>query len=78
MQTKWSIEFFVRIGLASAFQLFYGKQFGHTVEDYVKYMKEKAQKKLKRAKERAEERGEVYYSEWRLQKMKNASTIRTS
>mgnify|MGYP001945386787 CR=1 FL=1 len=78
MKTKWNIEFFARIGLVSAFQHYYGEQYGHTIEDYVNYMKEKAQKKLKRAKERAKEKGEVYYSKWRLQKMKNASTIRTS
>jgi len=40
-------------------------------------MKEKSQNKLKRTKERAKEKGEVYYSEWRLLKMKNASTVRT-
>ncbi|XJZ26667.1 hypothetical protein ACF5W4_15105 [Bacillota bacterium Lsc_1132] len=59
MNTRWNIEFFAKIGLVSAFQLYYGKQYGHTVEDYIKYMKEKGQKKLQRAKEK----GEVYYSE---------------
>lgn len=78
MNTKWNIEFFARIGLVSAFQHYYGEQYGHTVDDYIKYMKEKGQKKLKRAKERAKEKGEVYYNEWRLRKMKNASTIRTT
>lgn len=78
MNTKWNIEFFAKIELVSAFQHFYGTQHGHTVEDYIEYMKEKGRKKLQRAKERAKEKGEVYYNEWRLQKMKNASTIRTS
>lgn len=77
-QAKWNIEFFARIGLVSAFQHYYGKQYGHTIDDYIGYMKDKAQKKLKRAKERAKEKGEVYYNEYRLRKMKNASTIRTS
>jgi len=78
MNTRWNIEFFARIGLVSAFQHYYGTQYGHTVEDYIEYMKEKGRKKLKRAKERAKEKGEVYYNEWRLRKMKNASTIKTT
>jgi len=41
-------------------------------------MKEKSLKKLKRAKERVKEKGEVNYSEWRLRKMKNANTVRTT
>lgn len=78
MNTKWNIEFFAKIGLVSTFQHYYGKQFGHTVEDYIRYMKNKGQKQIQRAKERAKKKGEVYYNEWRLQKMKNASTVRTS
>jgi hypothetical protein len=78
MQSRWNIEFFSKTGLVSAFQHFYGTQFGYTVEDYITYMKEKAQKRLKRAKERAKERGEVYYNKERLRKMRNASTVRTT
>ncbi|WP_059103155.1 group II intron reverse transcriptase/maturase [Shouchella shacheensis] len=78
MNLRWNIEFFTKIGLVSAFQHYYGKQFGHTIEDYIEYMKNKGKKKLRRAKKRAEEKGEVYYNEYRLRKMKNASTIKTS
>ncbi len=77
-KSKWTIEFFARIGLVSAFQHYYGKQYGHTIEDYIQYMKTKAQKKQKRTKERAKEKGEVYYNEYRLRKIKNARTVRTT
>jgi group II intron reverse transcriptase/maturase len=78
MNTRWNIEFFAKLGLVSAFQHYYGKQYGHTVEDYVEYMKSKGQKKLQRAIERAKEKGEEYYNEYRLRKMKNASIIKIS
>jgi len=78
MHTRWNIEFFARIGLVSAVQHYYGKQYGHTTEDYIEYMKTKIKKKLNRAIKRAKEKGEAYYNEHRLRKMKNASTVRTS
>lgn len=77
-QTKWNIEFFAKIGLVTAFQHYYGEKYGNTVEDYLNYMKAKNQKKLKRAIESDKEKGEVYYNEWRLRKMKNASIIGTT
>ncbi|MFC4620592.1 group II intron reverse transcriptase/maturase, partial [Camelliibacillus cellulosilyticus] len=69
MSTKWNIEFFARAGLVSAFQYFYGKQFGHTVESYIEYMKEKGRKKWKRAVERAKERGQEYFTPERVRKI---------
>lgn len=62
MKTKWGIEFFARIGLVPTFQYYYGKQYGHTIEGYIQYMKEKQEKKYKRALQRAKERGEKYFT----------------
>lgn len=67
MKTKWGIEFFSRIGLVPAFQYYYGKQYGHTIEDYIRYMKEKQEKKYKRALQRAKERGVEYFTSKRIQ-----------
>jgi len=78
MSTQWNIEFFAKVGLVSAFQHYYGTQFGYTVENYIEYMKEESQKKLKRDKKRAKAKGKVYYNEKRLRKMRNASTLRTT
>jgi hypothetical protein len=67
MNTKWGIEFFARIGLVPAFQYYYGKQYGHTIEDYIQYMKEKQEKKYKRALQKAKERGVEYFTPKRIQ-----------
>lgn len=67
MKTKWGIEFFARIGLVPAFQYYYGKQYGHTIEDYIQYMNEKQEKKYKRALQRAKERGVEYFTPKRIQ-----------
>lgn len=44
MKTKWNNEFFARIGLIPSFWLYYNKQFGYTIDQYVEYTKG-AQKK---------------------------------
>lgn len=67
MKTKWGIEFFAKIGLVPAFQYYYGKQYGHTIYDYLRYMKEKQAKKYNRALQRAKERGEEYFTPKRVQ-----------
>lgn len=41
LKTKWNNEFFARIGLVPAFWLYYSVQNGHTLEDYIVYMKNK-------------------------------------
>src|SRR5690606_9682123 len=69
MSTKWNNEFFARIGLVAAFQYYYGPQFGHTMEDYIIYMKEKGQKKHKRALQRAKEKGREYFTPDTIRKM---------
>lgn len=75
LTTKWNIEFFVKIGLVPSFQYYYGKQFGHTPESYVKYMKEKQQKNKQRTVQRSKERGEEYYTPERVRKMNYAQRI---
>jgi group II intron reverse transcriptase/maturase len=62
MSTKWNNEFFARIGLVPAFQYYYGQQFGHTIEDYIAYMKQKGQKNYSRALKRAKEQGQEYFT----------------
>ncbi|WP_202171259.1 hypothetical protein [Bacillus sp. USDA818B3_A] len=61
------IEFFAKIGLIPAFQYYYEKQYGHTIEDYIQYMKERQEKRYKRKLQRAKERGEVYFTAKRVQ-----------
>ncbi|MFZ3591878.1 hypothetical protein ACOI1C_22395 [Bacillus sp. DJP31] len=75
---KWSIEFFVKIGLVPFFQYYYGKQFGHTPESYVEYMKEKQQKKHKRKVQKAKERGEEYYTPERVRYINYAQRAKHS
>lgn len=74
MKTKWGIEFFARIGLVPTFQYYYGKQYGYTIEDYIQYMKEKQEKKYKRALQRAKERGEKYFTPKTVQMIKCAQS----
>jgi group II intron reverse transcriptase/maturase len=69
MTTKWNIEFFVRIGLVAALQYYYGKQYGYTPESYVKYMKNKQDKKQQKRMQKAKERGEEYYTPDRVRKI---------
>jgi group II intron reverse transcriptase/maturase len=78
MSLRWNTEFFAKIGLIPAFWLFYGTQFGHTLESYIQYIKEKSRRKLERAKARAREKGEVYYTEKKLRKIRNSCTVRVT
>ncbi len=48
MSTKWNNEYFARVGLIPAFWLYYNYQTGASIEDYIKYMKDKQKKKHKR------------------------------
>ena len=77
MTTKWNNEFFARIGLVPAFQYYYGQQFGHTLEDYIAYMKEKGQKKYKRALQRAKEKGQEYFTPDLVRKKNYAQRLAT-
>lgn len=69
MTTKWGIGYFAKIGLVPAFQYYYGKQFGYTLEDYVQYMKRKHENRYKRALKTAKERGEEYFTPERVRKL---------
>ena len=75
MKTKWNNEYFVRIGLVPAFQYYYGKQYGHTIEDYLGYMKEKQKKKQKKKVQRAKEQEKEYYTPTLVRKMNYAHRI---
>lgn len=77
MSTKWNNEFFARIGLVPAFQYYYGQLFGHTIEDYIAYMKEKGQKKRRKALERAKEKGREYFTPDRVRRMNYAQRLAT-
>lgn len=75
MNTKWNNEYFVRIGLIPAFYYYYEKLYGHTVENYLEYMKEKQTKKYKRAIQRAKEQGQEYFTPNLVRKMNYAQRI---
>lgn len=77
MSAKWNNEFFTRIGLVPAFQYYYGQQFGHSIEDYIAYMKEKGQKKYKRALQRAKEKGREYFTPDLVRKKNYAQRLAT-
>ena len=78
MKTKWNNEFFVRIGLIPAFWLYYKTQYGHTIADYIEYMKNRQITRQARLEKSAKERGQVYYSPERLQKIQNAKRLARS
>lgn len=77
MNTKWNIEFFARIGLVAAFQYYYGQQYGHTIDDYISYMKEKGRKKYETALKRAKEKGQEYFTPNLVRKMQYAKRLAT-
>ena len=64
-----------KIGLVPAFQYYYGQQFGHTIDDYIAYMKEKGQKKYRRALQRAKEKGQEYFTPARVRKINCAQRL---
>jgi RNA-directed DNA polymerase len=78
MSTKWNIEFFACTGLKSAFQIYYGKQYGGGIEYYLQYMKDKQKKKYKRSLEKAKEKGEEYFSSQRFSKIHCANKFASS
>ncbi len=43
MKTRWNNEFFARIGLVPVYWLYNSKQFGYTIDQYIEYMKKKAE-----------------------------------
>jgi RNA-directed DNA polymerase len=77
MQTKWNNEFFVRIGLIPAFWLYYHKQNGQTLEDYIQYMKNKQKTKKAQEIERMSKRGQEYYTPDRVRKIQYAQRLAT-
>lgn len=77
MCTKWNIEYFARIGLVPAFQYYYGKQYGYTIEDYLEYMKNKQRKKYERKIQKAKERGQEYFTTNLVRKMNYAKRLAT-
>ncbi|WP_449445167.1 hypothetical protein [Ureibacillus acetophenoni] len=77
MSSKWTIEYFTRIGLVPSFQYYYGQQYGHTTEDYINYMKQKGKKKYENALKRAKEKGQEYFNPERVRKMNYANRLAT-
>ncbi|NHW39012.1 group II intron reverse transcriptase/maturase, partial [Paenibacillus aceris] len=77
MQTKWNNEFFVRIGLIPAFWLYYQKQNGQTLEDYIQYMQNKQKTKIAQKIERMMKRGQEYYTTERVRKIQCAQRLAT-
>lgn len=77
MQTKWSNEFFARIGLVPSFWLYYSKQNGFTIDQYIEYMKNAQKKKQDNEMRKTKERGEEYYTPDRIRKMQYAKRLAT-
>lgn len=75
MKTKWNNEFFTRIGLVPAHWLYYSKQFGYTIEQYIQRMSRKAKEKKAKLIQRAKEKGQEYYTPDRVRKMNYAWRI---
>jgi RNA-directed DNA polymerase len=77
MKTKWNNEFFARIGLVPSFWLYYNKQYGYTIDQYVEYMKDTQKKSQARKERKAKERGEEYYTPDLVRKMRYAQRLAT-
>lgn len=75
MSNKWNNEYFAKVGLIPAFWLYYNYQYGHTIEDYIKYLKEKNRKKNRRKVERTREKGQNYYTDKRVRQIKYAQRL---
>lgn len=75
MKTKWNNEFFTRIGLIPAHWLYYSKQFGYTIEQYIQRTTRKAKEKKAKLIQRAKEKGQEYYTPDRVRKMNYAWRI---
>ncbi len=78
MTSKWTIEFFAKIGLVPAYHHYCGKQDGHSLEEYVQQLKEKSTKKRKRLIQRKKERGEEYYTPHRVRQINCAKRLATT
>jgi RNA-directed DNA polymerase len=78
MTTKWSNEFFVRIGLISANWLYYNKMFGYTKEQYIQRQTEKTRKKREKHIAKLKEKGQEYYTPDRVRKIRYAQYLATT
>ncbi|MCS0542509.1 group II intron reverse transcriptase/maturase, partial [Aeromonas veronii] len=72
MRSKWNISFFAGIKLIPTYWLYLNKAYGYTLENYLKDMNLKSKRKKQREIARAKEKGEEYFTPYRLQKMRNA------
>jgi hypothetical protein len=75
MKTRWNNEYFAHIGLIPSFWLYYSKQFGHSINDYIDYMTKKQKKQQTRAVERAKEKDQEFYTPDRVRKMQCAQKL---
>ena len=75
MKTKWNNEYFARIGLIPAMWLYYSKQFGYTLEQYIQRITKKAKAAKERRMQRAKEKGQEYYTPDRVRKMLYAQRV---
>jgi group II intron reverse transcriptase/maturase len=78
MKTKWNNEYFARIGLIPSNWLYYSKQFGYTLEQYIQRITKKSKAHLKRKIERAKEKGQEYYTPDLVRKMQYAQRVAQS
>lgn len=75
MKTKWNNEYFARIGLIPSNWLYYSRQFGYTLEQYIHRITKKAKVNQKRKIERVKEKGQEYFTPDRIRKMQYAQRV---
>ncbi|MFC7443008.1 group II intron reverse transcriptase/maturase [Laceyella putida] len=62
MTTKWNNEYFVRIGLIPAYWLYYNKQSGRTLEQYLDHLKARQRSNYTRRVYAAKAKGQEYFT----------------
>lgn len=72
MRYKWNKAFFVGIKLIPSYWLYLNKAFGYSLDEYLSEMKSKGKRKQQNSIKRGKEKGEEYFTPYRLQKMQNA------
>ena len=75
MKTKWNNEYFATIGLIPSMWLYYNKQFGYTLEQYIQRITKKAKAHQECKIQRAKEKGREYFTPDRVRKMQYAQRV---
>ncbi len=74
MCSKWTNEFFVKVGLVPAHWLYYHEQKGWLLTEYIEYLKACGKRHLANKIQRYKRNGQEYYTPDRLRKIRAAQT----